>query len=72
MDYERPDRPLMGTHAKLTRKYTMIISLAYAKRLIKAGKATIATRCYNSLTGETYWVINRHDLQRTDHAVVNT
>ena len=48
----------------------MIISLAYAKRLIKAGKATIATRCYNSLTGETYWVINRHDLQRTDHAVV--
>jgi hypothetical protein len=49
----------------------MIISLAYAKRLIKAGKATIATRCY-SLTGEAYWVINRHDLQRTDHAVVTT
>ncbi len=48
----------------------MIISLAYAKRLIKAGRATIATKCYDSDTGETYWVINRHDMQRTDHAVV--
>ena len=59
----------MGTHANYLEKI-MLISLAYAKRLIKAGKATIATRCYNSLTGEAYWVINRHDLQRTDHAVV--
>jgi len=61
----------MGNHAN-NLEYSMIISLAYAKRLIKAGKATIATRCYNSLTGEAYWVINRHDLQRTDHVVENT
>ena len=48
----------------------MIISLAYAKRLVKAGKASIVSRCHNSSTGDAYWVINRHDLQRTDHAVV--
>ena len=46
----------------------MIITLAYAKRLIKAGKATIVSTCYDN--GLEYLVINRHDLQRTDHAEV--
>ena len=46
----------------------MIISFAYAKRLIKSGKATIvATVNHDDVT---YYVINRHDLQRTDHAEV--
>jgi hypothetical protein len=46
----------------------MIITIAYAKRLIKAGKATIVTTCDHE--GNTYIVLNRHDLQRTDHAQV--
>ena len=46
----------------------MIITLAYAKRLIKAGKATIVTTCHDN--GREYIVIDRHDLQRTDHAEV--
>ena len=46
----------------------MIITLAYAKRLVKAGKATIVTTCDSD--GNTYIVLNRHDLQRTDHAQV--
>jgi len=48
----------------------MIISLAYAKRLIKVGKATIVTTCDSD--GGTYIVLNRHDLQRTDHAKVTS
>jgi len=44
----------------------MIITLTYAKRLVKAGKATIVTTCDSD--GNTYIVLNRHDLQRTDHA----
>jgi hypothetical protein len=46
----------------------MIITLAYAKRLIKSGKATIVTTCHHN--GREYIVIDRHDLQRTDHAKV--
>jgi predicted site-specific integrase-resolvase len=47
---------------------TMIISIAYAKRLIKSGKATIVATVTHD--GVEYYVINRHDLQRTDHAEV--
>jgi len=47
----------------------MILTLAYAKRLIKAGKATIVTTI-ESHHGITYYVISRHDLQRTDHAAL--
>jgi hypothetical protein len=46
----------------------MIISIAYARRLIKAGKATIVTTVTHD--DVEYYVINRHDLQRTDHAEV--
>ena len=46
----------------------MIISLHYAERLIKAGKATIVAIC--TTDGVEYYVVDRHDLQRTDHAEV--
>jgi hypothetical protein len=46
----------------------MILTLAYAKRLIKAGKATIVTTVTHD--GVEYYVINRYDLQRTDHTKV--
>lgn len=46
----------------------MILTIAYARRLIKAGKATIVTTVTHD--DVEYYVINRHDLQRTDHAVV--
>ena len=46
----------------------MIITLAYAKRLIKAGKATIVATVTDN--GTDYYILNRHDIQRTDHAEV--
>ena len=46
----------------------MIITYAYAMRLVRAGKATIVTTCTDD--DITYLVINRHDIQRTDHAEV--
>jgi hypothetical protein len=46
----------------------MIIVLDYAKRLIKAGKATIVSTVTDN--GAEYYVINRHDIQRTDHACI--
>lgn len=46
----------------------MILTLAYANRLIKSGKATIVATVTHD--GVDYYVINRHDLQRTDHAMV--
>lgn len=46
----------------------MILTIAYAKRLIKAGKATIVATVTDN--GAEYYVINRHDIQRTDHAKV--
>ena len=46
----------------------MILTLAYAKRLIKSGKSTIVATVTHD--GVKYYVINRHDLQRTDHAEV--
>ena len=46
----------------------MIITIEYAKRLIKAGKAILVTTCDHD--GNTYIVLDRHDLQRTDHAKV--
>ena len=48
---------------------TMILTIAYAKRLIKSGKATIVATVTHD--GGEYYVINRHDLQRTDHAEVS-
>ena len=53
---------------KRHRGDSMIITIEYAKRLVKAGKATIVTTCDSD--GDTYIVLNRHDLQRTDHAKV--
>ena len=47
----------------------MILTIAYAKRLIKAGKATIVATVTDN--GAEYYVINRHDIQRTDHAMVS-
>jgi hypothetical protein len=46
----------------------MIITLAYAKRLIKANKAVIVATVINN--GVPYYVVNRLDIQRTDHAEV--
>jgi hypothetical protein len=69
MDCQAPGRRLTGTHAN-NLEYSMIISLAYAKRLIKSGKATIVAIC--TTDDVEYYVIDRHDLQRTDHAEVNT
>ena len=50
------------------QEYIMIIVLDYAKRLIKAGKATIVSTVTDN--GAEYYVINRHDIQRTDHACI--
>ena len=47
----------------------MILTLEYARRLIKSGKATIVAIVTHD--GVEYYVINRHDLQRTDHAAVH-
>jgi hypothetical protein len=46
----------------------MIITLTYARRLIRAGKATIVATVTDN--GLQYIVLNRHDIQRTDHAEV--
>ena len=48
----------------------MIITLAYAKRLIKAGKATIVATVTDTDNDTEYYILNRHDVQRTDHAEV--
>ena len=46
----------------------MILTFKYANRLIKAGKATIVATVTDN--GAVYYVLNRHDLQRTDHVEV--
>jgi hypothetical protein len=46
----------------------MTLTLAHVKRLIKSGKAAIVTTVTHD--DVEYYVINRHDLQRTDHAEV--
>ena len=46
----------------------MIITYVYAMRLVRAGKASIVATCINN--DDKYWIINRHDLQRTDHALI--
>lgn len=46
----------------------MIISEKYAKRLIATGKAKSTGHCIHD--GERYMIIDRIDLQRTDHAGV--
>lgn len=45
----------------------MKITQAYAKKLIKAGKAT-ATNEITESNGDCYAVITRHDIGRVDHA----
>ena len=44
----------------------MIVSSSYAKRLIREGKAEVVGTCTET-DGRQYVVINRYDLQRTDH-----
>jgi len=46
----------------------MIISKKYADKLIKNGKANIIGKTYNN--GKTYLILNRYDLQRTDHVCI--
>jgi len=45
----------------------MIISTAYAKKLIKAGKATAVKGDTCTDNGRTYQIVTRLDLQRVDH-----
>ncbi len=45
----------------------MIISNAYAKRLIKAGKATAVTGDTCTDNGRVWQIVTRLDLQRVDH-----
>lgn len=45
----------------------MIISMKYAKRLQKNGKAKFQGLVRSSNNGQLYLVIDRYDLQRTDH-----
>jgi len=43
----------------------MIISRPYAKRLVRAQKATEDGATYHN--GQRYQIVIRHDLQRVDH-----
>jgi hypothetical protein len=45
----------------------MIISKAYAQRLIKAGKATAVKGDTCTDNGKRYQIVTRLDLQRDDH-----
>ncbi len=45
----------------------MIITKAYAKRLIKAGKATAKTGDTCTGCGRTYQIVTRLDIKRVDH-----
>jgi hypothetical protein len=45
----------------------MIISKAYAKRLIKAGKTTATEGDTCTDNGRTYQIVTRLDVQRVDH-----
>ena len=55
----------------------MIITKKYARKLVKAGKAKIDGRTTDQPTweqrygGKTYVVVQRYDLQRTDHYEVD-
>jgi len=46
----------------------MSISKRTAQRLVKSGKATITGTVYDGL--HTYLVVQRLDLQRTDHVLL--
>ena len=52
---------------------TMIIATSTAKRLVKAGKATIEAECILAPDerGHVYQVVTRHDLQRVDHIKIS-
>jgi hypothetical protein len=45
-----------------------IISMKYAKRLIKLGKAENCGTVTNTDDGKRYMVVNRYDLQIVQHA----
>ena len=45
----------------------MIITRAYAKKLIKAGKASITTALQPDDNGRIYIAVDRYDLTRVDH-----
>lgn len=46
----------------------MIISLSYAKRLIRSGRAVATTHVAPDDRGRVYVALTRYDVQRTDHA----
>ena len=48
----------------------MTITKNYAMKLISAGRATIDGYTTDSV-GNVYWIVNRHDIHRTDHFVDN-
>ena len=45
----------------------MIITRAYAKKLIRAGKATITTSLRPDDNGRVYIAVDRYDVSRVDH-----
>jgi hypothetical protein len=49
----------------------MIISKAYAQKLIKAGKATAVKGDTCTDNGRTHQIVTRLDLQRDDHYEVD-
>jgi hypothetical protein len=51
----------------------MIIAIATAKKLVKAGKATIEREgvLAPDERGNVYQVVTRHDLQRVDHIKIS-
>lgn len=51
----------------------MIIAISTAKKLVKAGKATIEVEgiLAPDQHGDAYQVVTRHDLQRVDHIKIS-
>lgn len=45
----------------------MIITKSYAKKLAKAGKATIEDCTVTDDRGHIWQIVTRHDVQRVDH-----
>ena len=51
----------------------MIIAISTAKRLVKAGRATIEAECILAPDehGHVYQVVTRHDYQRVDYIKIS-
>ena len=49
----------------------MIITKKYAKKLAKAGKATIEPSCTIDAKGNRWQIVTRHDILRVDHYQVD-